>query len=245
MPSPAEVRLDVEQGRVWSYLALGVTALGAFGLVAMSMAQQRADAPRRRPRRSAQGSLGCVDGGSYGIVKPGDYVAVVAEDEDGSFVEYLWVFVDSVSPDKEQLHGKIRGSASSDRVMTDRHGFRVGREVIFDAECIADRVRSSTNTKGEPVCGDYGALPHGLDGPKIPVGLAPGDAVWATVGPKMSGGRLPAVDVLERVRVRVEHISPLGIVRGRIESVPQRAELHGYGLNDDVDLLPDCIYGGA
>ena len=244
VPSPAQLRLEAEQTEVWVWITVGVAALGAFGLVAMSIAGQNANGPsRRRPGTRPQGAFACVDGGSFGVVKPEDYVAVAVEDDEGAFVEYLWVFVDSISPDGERLHGKIRGSASNAHPLTDRHGFRTGGQVVLEVDCIADRVRGSLHSDGEPICGEYGALPHGLEAPRVPE-LKPDRVVKATVGPKTPGS-LPAIDLLEAIDVRIDFLSPLGIVRGTVVSHPQKAAQHGFRNGDDVDLLPDCIYGEA
>lgn len=188
------------------------------------------------------GFVGCASKPIPGKPMVGDYVAVPLLDENEGFVEWGWIYVQSVNDDEKAISGVFTSSGTNQRLASERHRFHSGDQVAVLWECLGDRLRTGYNPKGEPVCGAYGSLVHEGTSTPLTVDAKPGMTVLGTVGPR-SPGMVPAVDAMEAVRVKVDALSPLKVVRGRIVSETTKSAVHGYDKGDVVDLPPDCIYG--
>jgi len=255
MPSPAEFRAELLQER--QLLVLGVAAAGlvVVGLGAWWLTRGVGDTPsagaggaaRRKPVEP--GFVGCPGGLSFGSPVRGDLVAVELEDADEEPVEYAWMLVQSVNPERTAVSGVLVSSASDagGSLRREEHGFSAGDELQVLMECLADRIRT-TSDRGEPLCGPAGAVVQDVDEPTgFPVteGRASvvGRRLRASVAPRLPGGRVPALESIEPVVAEIYALSPMGVARGTVVSRTTKADQHGYDMGSEIDLTPDCVYG--
>jgi hypothetical protein len=79
--------------------------------------------------------------------RPGDYVEVMVDefsadpDDDGRYVEWAWVKIQSISKDEKQLAGEITlesppGAQSAVLEHSGRHGFRPGSSLVVPRGCV-------------------------------------------------------------------------------------------------------------
>lgn len=254
MPLPAYVQADRARRTYWVAIAaatVAVVGLGAWGIsrfFAPPVAGAGSGSSGSSGRRPvAPGIVGCPGGLDFGVPQRGDSVAIELEDADGKPVEYAWMLVRSVSPDRDAVQGVLIGSLTGEPLQADKHRFSAGTELQVLMDCLVDRIRT-TSSLGEPVCGPAGAVAHDLEEPTgYPQRNGRDDVVGrrllATVGPKIPGGRIPTLEQLEPVVVEVYAVSPLGVARGTVAERTEFAALHGYDLGTEVDLTPGCVFG--
>jgi len=193
-------------------------------------------ATRKKPKKEGpKGFVRCPTN----PVKPealriGDYAVIELVSRDGSFYENTWARILGTTPTgniKATLIGESGESGKPKPIGTDKHGFVLGKPIVFSSNCVMEIYRPVPKP-GRILCGNE--LPVEVVADPHANLLEVGDFAQILVADREGD--------IEELWTQVFEVGPEGqVIYAKVYGEPERSAQHGYAAGEPVVMLRDCI----